>query len=90
MIVTVTGVSANGIHETTSIDSVDENRKPPQLTVRRRVLAADLTDSHLQTLGFSMGDPQEVTRRFAVWMDDTKRRWHGRALSAGRLWPPDV
>ena len=60
LVVTVTGVSANGIDETTSIEAVDENRKPLQLTIRRRVLAADLANSRVQILGFHTDDPQEV------------------------------
>ena len=60
LVVTVTGVSANGIDEKTTIEAVDENRKPLQLTIRRRVLAADLATSRLQILGFHTDDPQEV------------------------------
>ena len=60
LVVTVTGVSANGIDEKTTIEAVDENRKQLQLTIRRRVLAADLANSRVQILGFHTDDPQEV------------------------------
>lgn len=60
LVVTVTGVSANGIDETTTVEAVDENRKPLQLTIHRRVLAADLADSRKQILGFHTDDAQEL------------------------------
>jgi len=60
LVVTVTGVGANGIDETTSIEGVDENRRPLQLTIRRHVRAADLADSRVQVLGFHTDDPSEI------------------------------
>ncbi len=60
LVVTVAGVSANGIDEITTVEATDENRKPLQLTIRRRVLAADLATSRLQILGFHTDDPSEV------------------------------
>ena len=60
VVVSVTGVSANGIDMSLSAAALDENRKPMQSTVRRRVLTAALTDSRLQILGFDTTDPQEV------------------------------
>ena len=58
--ITVTGLSRNGIDETTSIEGVDENRKQLRLTIRRHVLAADLANSRLQILGFHTEDPSEI------------------------------
>ena len=46
LVVTVTGVDARGIDEVTSIEGVDDNRRPLQLTIRRHVLAADLAGAH--------------------------------------------
>jgi len=60
LVVTVTGVDAKGIDEVTSIEGVDDNRRPLQLTVRRHVLAADLADSHVQVLGFHTDDSSEI------------------------------
>ena len=60
MVVTVANVSPNGIDESTRIEAVDENRQPIQVTIRRRVLAADLASSRLQILGFHTDDPSEI------------------------------
>jgi outer membrane protein OmpA-like peptidoglycan-associated protein len=60
LVVAVTGVSAAGIDETTRIDGVDENKKPLQLAIRRRVLTADLASSRTQILGFHTDDAQEL------------------------------
>jgi len=60
LVVSVTGVTDRGIDETTVIDAFDENHKPLQLTIRRRVLPADLATSRLQVLGFHTDDPNEI------------------------------
>ncbi len=60
LVVSVTGVTARGIDETTSVEAEDENHKPLQLTIRRHVLATDLAGSRLQLLGFHTDDPQEI------------------------------
>ena len=60
MVVTVANVSPSGIDESTRIEAVDENRQPIQVTIRRRVLAADLVNSRLQILGFHTDDPSEI------------------------------
>ena len=60
LVVSVTGVSASGIDETTTIDAVDENRKPLQLSIHRRVLSTDLANARLQVLGFHTDDPQQI------------------------------
>jgi outer membrane protein OmpA-like peptidoglycan-associated protein len=60
LVVTVTGVSAKGLDETTRIEAVDENRQPLQLSIHRHVLADDLARARLQILGFHTDDPQEI------------------------------
>jgi len=60
MVVTVTGVSANGIDESTRIEALDESGKQLHLTIVRRVSAADLANSRLQILGFHTDDPSEI------------------------------
>ena len=60
MVVTIAGVSPGGIDESTSIEAVDESRQPIQVTIRRRVLAADLANARLQILGFHTDDPSEI------------------------------
>jgi outer membrane protein OmpA-like peptidoglycan-associated protein len=60
MVVTVAGVSQSGIDESTRIEAVDESRQPIQVTITRRVLAADLVNSRLQILGFHTDDPSEI------------------------------
>ena len=60
LVVAITGVDARGIDETTSIEAVDDNQKPMQLTIHRRVLTADLNDSRRQILGFHTDDPNEI------------------------------
>jgi outer membrane protein OmpA-like peptidoglycan-associated protein len=60
MVVTIAGVSPSGIDESTRIEAVDESRKPIQVTIRRRVLTADLANSRLQILGFHTDDPSEI------------------------------
>jgi outer membrane protein OmpA-like peptidoglycan-associated protein len=61
LVVSVTGVSASGIDETTVVEGVDDNRKPLQLVIRRHVLAADLAGSRVQLLGFHTDDSVEVS-----------------------------
>ncbi len=56
MAVTVTGVDAGGIDVTTRFEALDENRKPLNLTIRRRVLAIDLANARKQMLGFHTDD----------------------------------
>ena len=60
LVVSVTGIGATGIDETTSVDAVDEGGKRLQLTIRRHVLTSDLNDSRLQILGFHTDDPTEI------------------------------
>jgi len=60
VVVTVTGVGANGFDEMISVEGVDANRRPLQLTIRRHVRAADLADSRVQVLGFHTDDPPEI------------------------------
>jgi outer membrane protein OmpA-like peptidoglycan-associated protein len=61
MVVAIAGVSPSGIEESTRIEAVDESRQPIQVTIRRRVLAADLVNSRLQILGFHTDDPSEIS-----------------------------
>ena len=60
MVVTIADVGPSGINESTRIEAVDETRQQIQVTIRRRVLAADLTNSRLQILGFHTDDPPEI------------------------------
>ena len=60
LVVALTGVSATGIDEITTVEGTDENHKPLQLTIRRHVLSADLANSRLQILGFHTDDPSEI------------------------------
>ena len=60
LVVAVTGVGAGGIDEVTTVDAFDENKKPLQLVIRRRVLAADLASARLQILGFHTDDAREL------------------------------
>jgi hypothetical protein len=50
LVVAVTGVDAGGIDETTHIEGVDENKKPMQVTIHRRVLSSDLATARIQIL----------------------------------------
>ena len=60
MAVTVTGVGAGGIDEMTRFEALDENRKPLNLTIKRRVRAADLANARQQMLGFHTDDALEL------------------------------
>jgi outer membrane protein OmpA-like peptidoglycan-associated protein len=60
LVVAVTGVDSGGIDETTHMEGVDENKKPLQLTIRRRVLSSDLATARIQILGFHTEDPDQV------------------------------
>jgi hypothetical protein len=56
-IVTITEQGGAGIGETAYIDGVDGFGKRKQVLIPRQVRAADLTNSHLQILGFHTDDP---------------------------------
>jgi len=60
LVVAVTGVDSGGIEETTHLEGVDENKKPIQVTIRRRVLSSDLATARIQILGFHTDDPDQV------------------------------
>lgn len=60
MVVTIASVSPGGIDTSTRIEALDESRQPIQVSIRRRVLAADLANSRLQILGFHTSDPSEI------------------------------
>ena len=60
LVVAVTGVDAGGIDETTRMEGVDENKKPIQVTIHRRVLSSDLATARLQILGFHTEDPDQA------------------------------
>lgn len=60
MAVTITDVGASGIDEMTRIEAMDENRKPLNLTIKRRVRAADLANARQQMLGFHTDDALEL------------------------------
>lgn len=59
-VVTITAVNADGISHTAFIDGVDESGVRRQASIPRRVLTADLANSHLQILGFHSADPPVV------------------------------
>jgi outer membrane protein OmpA-like peptidoglycan-associated protein len=60
LVVTVSGVGANGLALSTSIDAFDEAKKPLQLKISRRVSRTDLAGAREQILGFHTDDPPEI------------------------------
>ena len=57
VVVTVAGFGKDGLSESAFIDANDAAGVRRQVTVPRKVLAADLATSHRQVLGFVTGDP---------------------------------
>ncbi len=60
VIVTITGVSAEGVDQTASMDGFDESGTQRQGIIKRRVRTIDLANSHLQIFGFHTDDPPLV------------------------------
>jgi outer membrane protein OmpA-like peptidoglycan-associated protein len=65
-VVTITAVNDEGISQNAYIDGVDESGVHQQSTIPRKVLRADLTNSHLQIFGFYSTDPLVVTGTTAL------------------------
>lgn len=57
VVVTIAGFGKDGISESAFIDANDVSGVRRQVTVPRKVLAADLATSHKQVLGFVTNDP---------------------------------
>ncbi len=60
VVVAITGIDANGYHESAFIDATDAAGVRRQVIVPRTVAAADLEDARQQLLGFAAGDPKIV------------------------------
>ena len=65
-VVTITAVNDEGISQNAFIDGVDESGIHQQTTIPRKVLRADLANSHLQIFGFYSTDPLVVTGTTAL------------------------
>jgi outer membrane protein OmpA-like peptidoglycan-associated protein len=61
MVVAVSGVDANSLTLSTSIDAFDEAKKPLQLRITRRIARTDLAGAREQILGFHTDDPREIS-----------------------------
>ena len=65
-VVTITAVNDEGVSQNAFIDGVDESGVHQQSTIPRKVLRADLANSHLQIFGFYSTDPLVVTGATAL------------------------